>query len=213
VSAPRAGPLPGPPPEGVKELGNGPSFLESAPRAGPLPGPPPEGVKELGNGPSFLESDAVRLWRIAADTPDYEADDLGGKGAEGSGGRWNRVGTPLIYASTSRALACLETLVRPARNPLPLNRYLVEVTVPAAAWSAAIEFDPAALVGWDAEPAGKVSLDWGTAWAAGATTLLARVPSLIVPEEANVLINPAHRAIGQVRARKLRKWLYDRRLV
>jgi hypothetical protein len=57
LSAPRAGPLPGPPPVGVKELGSGPSFLESAPRAGPLPGPPPVGVKELGSGPSFLESE------------------------------------------------------------------------------------------------------------------------------------------------------------
>ncbi len=159
-----------------------------------------------------MVTDPVRLWRIAADTPEYEADDLGGKGAERSGGRWNRVGTPMVYASTSRALACLETLVRLAHNPLPLNRYLVEIAVPAAAWSAAIEVDPAALVGWDAEPAGKVSLDWGTAWAAEAATLLARVPSVIVPEEANVLINPAHPAIGQARARKLRKWLYDRRL-
>ena len=33
----------------------------SAPRAGPLPGPPPEGVKELGSGPSFLERCGQRL--------------------------------------------------------------------------------------------------------------------------------------------------------
>ncbi len=157
-------------------------------------------------------SDAVRLWRIGADTPDHEADDLGGKGAERSGGRWNRAGTPMIYASTSRALACLETLVHLARNPLPLNRYLVEIAVPAPAWSAAIGFDPARAVGWDAEPAGKVSLDWGTHWAAAATTLLARVPSVIVPEESNVLINPAHPGIGGVRARKVRRWQYNLRL-
>ena len=52
-----------------------------------------------------------------------------------------------------------------AADALPLNRYLVAVSVPAGAWAAAIELDPAALVGWDAEPASKVSLDWGTAWA------------------------------------------------
>lgn len=155
---------------------------------------------------------AVRLWRIAADTPDHQADDLGGKGAERSGGRWNRAGTPMVYASTSRALACLETLVHLARNPLPLNRSLVEITVSAAAWSAAVEFDAAARIGWDVEPAGKVSLDWGTQWAASARTLLARVPSVIVPEEFNVLINPAHAGIGEVRARKVRRWWYDLRL-
>jgi RES domain-containing protein len=53
-------------------------------------------------------SDEVVLWRIAADTPAYEAHDLSGKGAELSGGRWNRKGTPVVYASVSRALACLE---------------------------------------------------------------------------------------------------------
>lgn len=154
----------------------------------------------------------VTLWRIATDTPDYEAHDLGGKGAEKSGGRWNRAGTPLVYCSVTRALACLETVVHLAKHPLPLSRYLVEITVPAAAWKAAIELDRAAIVGWDAEPAGKASLDWGAEWVSGGRSLLARVPSVVVPEEFNVLINPAHAGLGGVKAVKVRKWLYDARL-
>lgn len=154
----------------------------------------------------------VTLWRIGADTPDYEADDLSGKGAEKSGGRWNRVGTPLLYCSTTRALACLETLVHLAKYPLPLNRYLVKITVPAAAWAAALKPDGSTLVGWDAEPAGKVSLDWGATWVTGGMSLLARVPSVVVPEECNVLINPMHRDIAGVKAEKVRKWQYDARL-
>ena len=155
----------------------------------------------------------ITLWRIAADTPLYQAHDPAGKGAELSGGRWNRPGTPMLYTSTSRSLACLETVVHLAADPLPLNRYLVRVTVPAAAWAAATEPDLSALVGWDAEPVGKASLDWGTTWAKGKRTLLARVPSVIVPEEFNVLINPAHPDVSKLRAVKLRKWLYDGRLV
>jgi RES domain-containing protein len=153
------------------------------------------------------------LWRIATDTPSYEAHDLSGKGAELSGGRWNRPGTPLVYASTSRALACLETVVHLARTPLPLNRYLVEITVPEDEWARAVQLDPAALVGWDAMPAGKASLDWGSAWVLSAHSLLARVPSAIVPEEFNVLINPRHPAAAQLQAQKRRRWLYDARLV
>jgi RES domain-containing protein len=156
---------------------------------------------------------AITLWRIAADTPDYEAHDLTGKGAQKTGGRWNRVGTPLLYCSSSRALACLETLVHLAKKPLPLNRYLVKLTVPGNAGACAAEFDAAAQVGWDAEPAGRVSLDWGTAWAGAATTLVARVPSVIVPEEFNVLVNPLHGDIAQVKAEKVRKWTYDARLL
>jgi RES domain-containing protein len=154
----------------------------------------------------------VSLWRIGTDTPTYTADDLTGTGAEQTGGRWNRKGTRMIYAATSRALACLETLVHLNSADLPLNRYLVELQVPAAAWGARVQFDQVTMVGWDSEPAGMVSIDWGTTWAAGASTLLAEVPSVIVPEERNVLINPAHRDIVTVSAIKVRKWIYDARL-
>jgi RES domain-containing protein len=149
----------------------------------------------------------MTLWRIGADPPDYEAHDTFGKGAEMSGGRWNRAGTPMLYTSSSRSLACLETIVHLADEPLPLNRCLVEVTVPMAAWKAAAVVDPRKLVGWDAEPAGKASQDWGTSWAAAKSTLLARVPSIIVPEESNVLINPAHPDAANIRAVKVRKWV------
>lgn len=155
----------------------------------------------------------VELWRIAADTPGYEAHDLGGAGARKSGGRWNRIGIPVVYASTTRALACLETLAHLAQRPLPLNRYLVRISVPASDWQAAVTLDPAALVGWDAEPAGKASLGWGTQWLRSGASLLARVPSIIVPEECNVLINPKHPRAGALRAEKLRRWVYDGRLM
>lgn len=151
------------------------------------------------------------LWRIAADTPDYGSDDLTGKGAELTGGRWNRKGTPLLYTSPSVALACLETLVH-LGDPLPLNRYLVQIDAPEAAWSARTRFNAAAQVGWDAEPAGLVSLDWGTQWAQSYRAVLAEVPSIVVPEESNLLVNPRHPDAGQLVARRVRRWTYDRRL-
>jgi RES domain-containing protein len=163
-------------------------------------------------GAAASEAAYVTLWRIASDTPDFTADDLSGKGAELSGGRWNRPGTPLVYASSSRALACLESIAHLGAGDLPLNRYLVEIRVPATAWRDRDVMDPAAHVGWDAEPAGKVSLDWGTAWAAARTALLGAVPSVIVPEESNILVNPRHPDVAVARARKIRKWTYDTRL-
>lgn len=47
---------------------------------------------------------------------------------------------------------------------------------------------------------------------ASRSSLLLRVPSVIVPEEANVLLNPRHPDVARVRATKLRAWLYDGRL-
>ena len=153
------------------------------------------------------------VWRIATDTPDYGADDLSGKGAEKTGGRWNRKGTPLVYASSSIALACLETLVHLAGGfPLPLNRYLVQITLPPTAWRNRVLLGRTAHVGWDAEPPGMVSMDWGTQWANSGKSLLAVVPSVVVPEESNILINPTHAGSSGLSVRKLRQWRYDLRL-
>jgi RES domain-containing protein len=156
---------------------------------------------------------AKYVWRIATDTPHYGADDLSGKGAEKTGGRWNRKGTPLLYGSSSIALACLETLVHLAGgDPLPLNRYLVRISISPAAWSKRTVFDPSAQVGWDAEPPGLVSMDWGTQWASAGSSLLAEVPSIVVPEETSILINPAYKGARRLAVTKMRQWRYDLRL-
>jgi RES domain-containing protein len=154
------------------------------------------------------------VWRIAADTPEFGSDELSGKGAEKTGGRWNRKGTPVIYTSSSIALAYLETLVHlSGPQLLPLNRYLVRVDIPVAEWQARTIFEGSVHVGWDALPAGLVSLNWGTEWLRSRSTLLAAVPSIVVPDEFNVLINPGHPEISKLRAQKIRRWSYDSRLV
>lgn len=151
------------------------------------------------------------LWRIGTDTPDYVAEDLAGKGAEKTGGRWNEQGTAVLYASPTIALAVLETMVHlSGRMPLPLNRYLVKIEVPEAAWLAATTL--AASVGWDAIPPGRVSIAAGTSWCSAKRSLLAFVPSVVVSEECNVLLNPLHPDAHTIRANKIRKWTYDSRV-
>ena len=153
------------------------------------------------------------VWRIATDTPAYEAHDLSGAGAKATGGRWNEAGTAMVYASDSRALACLETVVHLNAGGLPLNRYLVEVTIPDDVFVRARTETPASLpVGWEAEPAGRVSIRFGTAWARSGGSALLVVPSVIVPEECNVLINPAHSDSARIVAVKRRRWVYDPRV-
>lgn len=157
-------------------------------------------------------SGAVTIWRIATDTPDYVADDRTGAGAKAGGGRWNRPGTPMLYCAESIALACLETVVHLNLSALPLNRYLVAIDVPRVVWDAATVLRPATMIGWDALPHGKISLDAGDGWVAEHASLLCCVPSVIVPREHNVLINPRHRDAELLTFRKLEKWAYDTRL-
>ncbi len=154
----------------------------------------------------------VSVWRIATDTPSYTADDLSGAGALHAPGRWHVKGTPMVYAASTRALACLETLVHlQGGASLPFNRYLVEITLPQASWDARTVFDPSRHVGWDSLPAGRVSIAWGDAWAQGISSLIAIVPSVAVPQEWNILINPRHPDMARVSATKVQRWLYDPR--
>lgn len=154
----------------------------------------------------------VHLWRIATDTPDYTADDMTGKGAEITGGRWNRQGLPVVYCASNIALAALETLAHLNAGDMPLNRYLVRIDVPDDIWAARRVGNPASVgVGWDASPPGKVSMDEGDKWLKSGAHVLYEVPSVIVPEESNVLINPQHTDALRLLAIKLRRWTYDSR--
>ncbi len=153
------------------------------------------------------------VWRIAADTPEYGADDLSGRGAAVTGGRWNRDGTPMLYTSGSIALACLETIMHlGGMFSLPLNRYLVGMEVPEDLFAAREKIAPGDHIGWDAEPAGLISLDVGTRWIESDRTLILEVPSVVVPEEMNYLINPKHKDAVLLKATKVRRWTYDSRL-
>lgn len=152
------------------------------------------------------------VWRIAAETLHYPAIDLSGEGARITGGRWNTAGRAMIYTSESRALACLETLVHFKASSLPLNRYLVRIDIPDTVWSASTRLEAATSpVGWDAEPAGLASVTAGITWLNGGSSCLLLVPSVIVSEERNVLINPAHPDCKTLTATSVRRWLYDPR--
>ncbi|MGZ3181919.1 MAG: RES family NAD+ phosphorylase [Telluria sp.] len=151
----------------------------------------------------------VALWRIAATTGTYVATDLSGAGAKHTGGRWNSPGLAVTYCSASIALAVHETIVHLRSGGLPLNRYLVQIVVPDDVWDARQVLMPP--VGWDALPAGMVSVQVGDAWLQGQASALLVVPSVIVPEESNVLINPLHPDAQRIAAKALRKWQYDPR--
>ncbi len=96
---------------------------------------------------------------------------------------------------------------------LPFNRYLVSVTIPDDVCANAQRESAASLpVGWDAEPPGRASIKFGTEWIRAGKSALLVVPSAVVPEEFNMLINPQHSASVGISAKKVRRWLYDPRL-
>lgn len=153
----------------------------------------------------------MKLWRIAAETRKYPATDLSGKGAALSPGRWNSESEPVVYCAPTIAIAVLETAAHINDAGLPLDRYLVEIQVPAAVWRARRTLSASQLPPqWDAIPAGMASTAVGGQWLAEQKTALLLVPSVIVPEEWAALINPAHPDTPTLQARAVRKFEYNR---
>jgi RES domain-containing protein len=152
----------------------------------------------------------MSLWRIAVEAPTYTANDLSGAGAKITGGRWNSVGTPLVYTATNIALATIETVLHVRGGGLPFNRFLVRIDVPDSVWAARVVLDPLP-GGWDAVPSGMTSRTTGDAWAASSSSALLLVPSVSVPDEYNVLISPQHPDVTSITATTMKRWIYDPR--
>lgn len=155
----------------------------------------------------------ISLWRVASDTPQWSADDMAGKGAAHKGSRWNHAGEHLTYAATSISLAAWETRAHFGKGArLPWNRYLVRIDVLDDVWAAREILARLPAVGWDAIPEGLVSRAAGSTWLGSGRTALLAVPSVIINEEDNVLINPAHPDAKRITATKVRRFVYDLRV-
>lgn len=113
-------------------------------------------------------------------------------GAALGGGRWNAVGVPVIYAAGSKALSMLEVLVQGGDMTLP--RAAVTASIPD---DVIIEELAPLPEGWR-ELDSPAAMAAGTAWVASGRSAVLRVPSVIVPDEPNYVINPAHPAAARI---------------
>lgn len=151
------------------------------------------------------------LWRIAAETRKYPADDLSGGGAAVSPGRWNEDGQAVLYTAPTIAIAVLETAAHIDDAGLPLNRFLVQIDVPKTVWDKREEVELSTLPAtWSAIPAGRGSAKFGSEWIASARSPILLIPSVIVPEEMVALVNPAHPLAKRIKATIVRPFEYNK---
>ncbi len=146
------------------------------------------------------------VWRI--DRARFRGDILSGEGARRYGGRWNPVGVPAIYTSQSRALAALEVLVHLSAIDTP--KIVHDISE--------IEF-PSRLTEWPAIERLNLDLlderqtqEFGRQWVEGNRSLVLAVPSLLIREEFNFIINPRHRYFHRVAVSRQRPFVFDPRL-
>ncbi|MEF8796358.1 MAG: RES family NAD+ phosphorylase [Salinivenus sp.] len=138
--------------------------------------------------------DEITAWRITSKKHEQTA--FSGEGAKEYGGRFNSVGVPVVYASGSISLATLELLAKAGGRQRLSGRVVLPVTFEE---SQVIAYDEEDLPeGWDERPYGPASQQVGDEWTWSEASLVLRVPSVVVPEEHNYLINPEHPAFSEL---------------
>lgn len=134
----------------------------------------------------------IECWRLVHER--YVRTAFDGEGARRAGGRFNSIGTPVVYAAESLALAMLEVAVH-----LPSYRSLFErVTIPVrfdARHVAEVGELPA---GWNATPIPPIVQAVGDRWQRSRQSLVLRAPSVIVPRAFNYVINPEHPSFPEI---------------
>jgi RES domain-containing protein len=127
--------------------------------------------------------------------------DLKGEGARRYGGRWNSPGRPLVYTASSAALAVLEIRVHLdlPLDLLPDDYVLLTIDIGIEAAEQVRSF-----------PA--IPSTFGDTWLKEQRTAILEVPSAIVPESANLLLNPIHPAAGAFQVVSQRPFAFDQRL-
>jgi len=150
----------------------------------------------------------MRLWRIS------DHADLSGEGGRLVSGRWHERGAPIAYLADHPALALVENLVHLEIDleDLPETYQLLTVEFPEDV--AITEIDREALARTDARWHTNLAVtrSEGSGWLREGRTALLRVPSVILPDATNVLLNPSHPDAARARIVSVRRPPYDTRL-
>ena len=149
----------------------------------------------------------MRVWRLCRRA--HAAPD--GEGARRYGGRWNQRGTALVYTSASASLAALEYFVHLDPEDAPPDLILVPADIPPAV--AVRELRSGELpADWRSLPAPEALAALGTSWARRLESAVLSVPSAVVPEERNYLLNPAHPEFRRIVFGRARPFSFDPRM-
>jgi RES domain-containing protein len=132
----------------------------------------------------------LKVWRISK--PEHGKAAANGTGAH----RWNSPGAPIIYAAQSRALAALELLGHLEGRELFQEYVLVEIGLGESLVHA---IDMSSLPeNWRADPPPVQLKRFGDDWIRRADRPVLRVPSALIPEECNCLLNTEHPEFRQL---------------
>ena len=151
----------------------------------------------------------MRVYRIGDESHAKKA--FNGDGARIYGGRWNKPGVALVYASATLSLAALELLVHLDAEEFPTSLVVVSADIPPSLQI--LEISLARLPDdWQAYPGPETLQSMGTHWVKETHFAVVSVPSAIIPSERNFLVNPKHPDFSRIVIHKPTPFTLDPRL-
>lgn len=151
----------------------------------------------------------ITTWRIVKSR--YADDVFSGEGARLLGGRWNAKGHRLVYTSATLSLATLELIIHTPRADLLSTFVCVSRTFPEVITE---NVDESRLPAhWRDYPPPPEVKQLGMEWLMSASSAVLSVPSAIVPQERNYLINPEHEYFRSVDVGAVTPFHIDLRLL
>ncbi|HEY5464120.1 MAG TPA: RES family NAD+ phosphorylase [Hanamia sp.] len=131
--------------------------------------------------------------------------------ASGNPARWNPKDTKVIYTDESKALACLENVVHRNSRGLQKNFRQMNISIPDEIGMEEIkEIDLKA--GWKDFLQMPYTQSIGEAWIKAGKTPVLKVPSAIVSNDSNYLLNPAHKDFSKIKLLKTLPFQFDSRI-
>jgi RES domain-containing protein len=155
--------------------------------------------------------DSWTVWRICKSQ--YEDSAFEGVGAKKVGGRWNSRGIRVVYTSESLALAALELLVHVHADEVPDDLIAIPAEVPDAMIYRPLDSPDQELpADWRSVTGCRELVERGDRWQKSGDSAAMLVPSVVIPEEANLVLNPDHPDFAAVEIGEARPFSFDPRL-
>ncbi len=150
----------------------------------------------------------MQIWRICRAR--FAGEAFSGLGARRFGGRWNSRGVPMVYSSSSLALAAIELFVHLEPNLQPDDLVSIAALLPKGEPAQRLEPDKLPRGWWkdDFEPLREL----GDKWIREKSSLAIEVPSAALRTEWNVLLNPLHPEVAKIKIEKPQPFHFDARM-
>jgi len=150
----------------------------------------------------------MQVYRISKDA---YIRDLTGIGAKSVGGRWNFKGVAVLYASSSISLSVLECLAHFPAAFAPKDMAIAIISIPdTSITEIKLNVLPE---NWREVPSPRILKELAYQWIKTQESLVLKVPSIIVPQEFNYIINPFHKDFQKVILEDVSLFSFDNRVL